>query len=258
MPANNGGVPSRPFVDDLVGRDVLLGRLTALLERSRAGERVTVLVAGQAGIGKTSLVRAAAAVAGEQGARIGWGTCLDVGGAPGYWPWTQLLNGIVRALGTGRACQLAGDDAPLLATIAPSFGDASRWDDSDRARLLLMEATARWLDALATEGPVVVVVDDLQWADESSLALLDFLARSPRPARVCLIGAYRHDELTPPVQSVSGRWSAMGSTCKSRASMVRRCTRLSSASRDGRSTGRQPRSSSAAAVATRSSCASSR
>ncbi len=112
MPEENGSVPSRPFIEDLVGRDLLLGRLAALIERSRAGEWVTVLVADQAGIGKTSLVRAAAAAAGEQGVRIGWGTCLDVAGAPGYWPWTQLLNGIVRSLGIGRTCQLAGDDAP--------------------------------------------------------------------------------------------------------------------------------------------------
>ncbi|MGH3786013.1 MAG: ATP-binding protein [Pseudonocardiaceae bacterium] len=197
-------MPSRPFVDDLVGRDQLLGRLAALIDRSQAGERVTVLVAGQAGIGKTSLVRAAAAAAGEQGARIGWGTCIDVARAPGYWPWTQLLNGLVRALGADRARQMAGDDAPLLAAIAPSFGDASRWNDSDRARLLLMDATARWLDALATEVPVVVVLDDLQWADESSLALLDLVARIPRPARVCLIGAYRHDELALPVRERLG------------------------------------------------------
>ncbi len=190
------GVPNRLPAEDLVGRGQLLSRLRELVGHTLGGERVTVLVAGQAGIGKTSLVRAAAATAAGQGAEIGWGTCIDVDGAPGYWPWTQVLNGLVRSMGADQARQWAGDDAALLATIAPSLGDASHGQASDRARLLLMDATTRFLDTLARERPVVVVLDDLQWADESSLALFDFVARAPQPAGVCLIGAYRHDELT--------------------------------------------------------------
>ncbi|HVW31039.1 MAG TPA: adenylate/guanylate cyclase domain-containing protein, partial [Acidimicrobiia bacterium] len=77
----------------LIGRDQLLGRLGVLVGRALAGQRVTVMVTGEAGVGKTSLLRAAAAVAAGPGARIGWGTCLDVAGAPGYWPWTQALDG---------------------------------------------------------------------------------------------------------------------------------------------------------------------
>jgi len=193
---DNGGVGPGSAREDLIGRDRLLTRLVGLIDRAVGGERQTVLLSGQAGIGKTALLRAAAAAAEARGASVGWGTCIDVEGAPGYWPWTQALNGMVRAVRSSRARSLAGDDAALLATIAPAFGDSSPGEESDRARLLLWDATARWLDALGEEAPVLVVLDDLQWADESSLALLDFLSRSPQRAQVCVIGAYRHDELS--------------------------------------------------------------
>ncbi|MBW3548402.1 MAG: AAA family ATPase [Actinobacteria bacterium] len=194
---------------DLIGRDEVLSGLAAVVSRALGGDRASVLVAGQAGIGKTSLVRAAATTASSQGARVAWGTCVE-GGAPGYWPWAQVLAQLVRSVGADRARQLAGDEAPLLATIATGFGDASRSQSSDRARLLLLDATTRWLDALAAERPVVVVFDDLQWADESSLAMLDFVARAPQPASVCLIGAYRHDEISPAVRERLGALVAHG------------------------------------------------
>lgn len=175
----------------LVGRDRLLERLGGLIGQVVAGEGVTVLVAGQAGIGKTSLLQAALAPAAVAGVQIGWGTCLDVEGAPGYWPWTQALDRLARG-----AVAAAGDDIGVLGSLLPSFGDGGvAVDASSRARLLLMDATNRFLENLASERPVVVVLDDLQWADESSLALLDFVARAPQPPGLGLIGIYRGDEL---------------------------------------------------------------
>ena len=192
-----GPVTTRAPREDVVGRDRLLAQLAALVDRAAAGERQTVVLSGEAGIGKTALLRVAASEAEARGASVGWGPCIDVDGAPGYWPWSQLLNGLVRAIGVDGARQRAGDDASLLATISPSFGASSPGEVSDRARLLLWDATVRWLDTLAEEAPLVVVLDDVQWADESSLGLLDFVSRSQQRARVCVIGAYRHDELSP-------------------------------------------------------------
>ena len=189
---------------DLVGRDRLLGRLHGLVERVLQGERVTVLVAGQAGIGKSSLLRAAAASAAEGGALTAWGIGLDADGAPGYWPWTQALDSVVRTVGADRARAAAGEDAGLLAAIVPSFGPAPGGDGAERERLLAMDVTSRLLDGLSEDRPVVLLLDDLHWADESSLALFDFLSRAPRPAGVGLIGAYRPDELSPAAQSRLG------------------------------------------------------
>lgn len=183
-------------VDDLVGRDQLISGLAGVVGRALGGERASVLVAGSSGIGKTSLLRAVAGAAIGDGARVGWGICVE-GGAPGYWPWSQVLTGFVRSVGADQARRLAGDDAVLLTTIARGFGDPIPSEATERARLLLFDATSRWLDALAADRPVVVILDDLQWADESSLAMLEFVARAPEPAGVCLIGACRHDELSP-------------------------------------------------------------
>lgn len=185
---------------DLVGRGRLLSTLSTLVDRVVAGQRVTALVAGQAGIGKTSLLRAVASLAERRGARTAWGTCLDVDGAPGYWPWTQALEGLVRATGDASGPRMFGDDAALVATIVPSVGTASTGEASVRDRLLAMDAVRRLLEAEARDRPVLVVLDDLQWADSSSLELTEFVARSPGDVPLGLFGAYRDDELPSPAR----------------------------------------------------------
>jgi AAA ATPase domain len=188
----------RRVVSGLVGRERPLERLTGMMTRAIAGERSSVLVAGEAGIGKTSLMRAAAAFAADCGMRVGWGVCADGAGTPGYWPWTQVLNGFVRNtdVGVEQALRLAGDDQELLSIVATATTARGGADASNEAPLLLMDAVTRWLDALAGDRPIMVVLDDLQWADNSTLTLFDFVARSSQPAGVCLVGAYRDDDLS--------------------------------------------------------------
>lgn len=186
---------------ELVGRGAQLARLDARFGRLREGERATILVTGEAGIGKTSLLRAAVASAAAHGCRVAWGSCIDMEGAPGYWPWSQALDSLVRDIGIPAAHRAAGDDAARLASIVPAFGSPTATGASARERLLLMDATARFLDTVAAQAPVVVVLDDLHWADDSSVALFDFVARSSRPSPVALVAAYRHDELPPAVHA---------------------------------------------------------
>lgn len=178
--------------EPLIGREQPLARLRDRLARSAAGTRQIVVVTGESGIGKTSLVRAAT----ELRDPVAWGTCVDDAGAPGYWPWSRVLDDLARHLGIDEARRLAGDDGPLLATIVPLFGGARATEASGRDRLLLMDAVTRWLEQVAATTPTVVVLDDLQWADDSSLALLDFVARSPRQVPLCVIGLYRDRELS--------------------------------------------------------------
>ena len=183
--------------ETLLGREGPHGRLRSLLARATAGTRSVALVSGTAGIGKSSLVRVAV---GEQRV-VGWGTCVEAVAAPGYWPWSRALDAVAAAIGPVSATAIAGDDTPLLALIGRSFGPSAPSEGSERDRLLLLDAVSRWLTGVAAEhGPVVVVLDDLQWADESSLALLEFVARDPVPAAVALIGCYRHDELAAPAR----------------------------------------------------------
>lgn len=185
----------QPGAHDLVGRDRLLASLDAVVQRVLTGQRIAALVAGEAGIGKTSLLRAAAATAAAGGALTVWGTCLDLDAAPGFWPWTQALEELLRATGAS-AGRALGDEAALVATIAPSAGAPPSVDGSERDRLLAMDATRRMLETIAKERPVLVVLDDLQWADASSLDLIDLVVRSPASVGLGVIGAYRDDELS--------------------------------------------------------------
>jgi DNA-binding SARP family transcriptional activator len=181
----------------LVGRDKPLAQLCAALARAQAGARSVVLVSGESGIGKTELVRAAT---GGQPV-LAWGTCLDDTAAGGLWPWSRALEQLTRAVGVELARQLAGPDAALLATIAQSFGPARKRAGTARDRLLLLDSVCRWLEAVAATTPVVVVLDDLQWADGSTLSLLDLTARSPQPAALSVIGCYRPGELGEPARA---------------------------------------------------------
>ena len=178
-------------LQQLVGRDEPLGRVGVALDRAAAGLRKVVLVVGESGIGKTELVRAAT----RDRPLVGRGTCVDDTAAPGFWPWSQAIEDLARLVGIDQARRFAGDDGPLLATIAPVFGAPRPGEASARDRLLLLEAVGRWLEALTAVAPVIVALDDMHWADDSTLGLVDFVARSPRPAAVCLVGCYRPDEL---------------------------------------------------------------
>lgn len=194
---DNGSVSHNHAVEDLVGRERLLHALGKVVDGVVGGERVSALVAGEAGIGKTSLLRAAVSLATERGARTAWGTCLDVDGAPGYWPWAQALDRFVRTAGVDAVRATVGEDVALVASIVPSLGEPARGEATARDRLLAMDATSRLLESLADQCPLIVVLDDLQWADESSLELFEFVASSPRSVGLGLIGAYRETELSP-------------------------------------------------------------
>jgi hypothetical protein len=180
--------------DALVGRDAPLQQVREVIKRSG-----TLLVRGEPGMGKSALLRAAVV---ESEAHLAWGTCVE-SGAPGYWPWTQALSQLVRAVGVEEATRAAGPDRPLLAGLVPLLGGTRAAEPSDRDRLLLLDAAVAWLNALAEEQPVVVVLDDVQWADASSLGLLEQLATRPRAGRLTLLAAYRPGDL-------SGRLGRLG------------------------------------------------
>ncbi|GAA1023468.1 ATPase AAA [Acrocarpospora pleiomorpha] len=160
-----------PAISATVTTATVLGRVaeSAVLHRAIAaqGHRV-VLVAGEPGIGKTSLVEDAAR---QPAGRVAFGRCWDGGGAPPFWPWAQAL----RAL-TGQSGELA--------EITGATGEFP-----------LYEAVARLLDA----GPVLVVLDDLQWADPSSLRLLDFLASTRPCPELTVLATYRDTEVSEPL-----------------------------------------------------------
>jgi tetratricopeptide (TPR) repeat protein len=162
-----------------VGRAAELAELLAALDDAFAGRGALLLLRGEPGIGKTRLAEELAARAEARGARAAWGRCWEGEGAPAYWPWVQIL----RAAPFG---PLPGD-APLAGLI-PSG------DEPQGARFALFDAVVRRIHRAAADAPLVLVLDDLQWADLPSLLLLKLLARDLHRARLLVIGTARDAE----------------------------------------------------------------
>ncbi len=160
---------------DFVGRADALERLRAASGNGRPG---LALVSGEAGIGKTALLDRFAADAAERGARVARGTCWDADRAPAYWPWTQALRGL----------GVAADPDPELAVVT---GGGSASGD----RLRTFDAVSRFLERASAHDPLVVLIDDVQWADSSTLELLHYIAGTASSGSLLLVAAYRHDEL---------------------------------------------------------------
>ncbi len=181
-------------VPPLVGRDQEQQVLSAALDGASDGAGGLVLITGEAGIGKTSLVSATLAQARAEGALVATGTCWDGDAAPGYWPWTQS----VRALRLGssaaaweRATTEAGAGLDrLLGTGGRAVVETTAFD--------VIDAVTALLHVVSREQPVVVALDDLQWADRPSLALLAALVGPARLGRILLVGTYRDDEVAVP------------------------------------------------------------
>ena len=179
-------VTTRSRSTAFVGRDAEIAALRESLKRVRTDEPVMVLVGGEAGVGKTRLLEEFAKLAG--GARFLTGQCLELGeeGLP-YAPFAGIVRELVRAEGVA---VLDGHEAEF-ARLLPELGAVSH--EADRG--VLFDRVSGLLARLAAEQPLVVVLEDLHWADRSTRDLIDFLVRAARTARVLLICTYRTDEL---------------------------------------------------------------
>jgi tetratricopeptide (TPR) repeat protein len=170
--------------EKLVGRQLIIGTLCSAVDAAIAGAGGVVLLAGEAGMGKTALASEAVAYAKARGAVAVWGTCWDGDGAPGFWPWIQVVRGLAGD----------GDDQgeAVLADISGGTEAAGGvLGDESAVRFRTYDAATTYLRRRAAQRPLVVVVDDLHWADLSSLRLLLFLARQLHDTAVLVIGTYR-------------------------------------------------------------------
>ncbi|WP_239090511.1 helix-turn-helix transcriptional regulator [Asanoa iriomotensis] len=169
-----------------VGRDAEIAVLRDALKRARTDEPAMVLVGGEAGVGKTRLIEEFARHGGD--ARFVVGQCLELGeeGLP-YAPFCAILRDLIRAEGVAVLDGHEPEFARLLPELGPVAPDANRG--------VLFDQVAALLSRLATGRPLVVVLEDLHWADRSTRDLVEFLVRAARTARVLLICTYRTDEL---------------------------------------------------------------
>jgi DNA-binding SARP family transcriptional activator len=202
-PVPTASVMQRPqaAVDELVGRDDQLAALDKVLADARGGRGRVVLVAGEPGIGKTRLAEEAARHAAAAEMQVAWGRCHEGDGAPAFWPWAQVVRQLASELGPGQLASMLGPSAAWLGQLMPELAESAPppgpWPIADlgAARFQLNQAVAGLLRRLAGTRPLLVVVDDLPWADVPSLSLLAFLAAELKDARLVVVGTYRDVEV---------------------------------------------------------------
>jgi DNA-binding SARP family transcriptional activator len=178
----------------LVGRSYELGIVGQAVAAAMSGDTGLVLVEGEPGIGKTRLLDQAAAAA-RPGALVVWGRCLEGDGTPAMWPWTQIVGGLLESVTAPVRRRSVAGELGRLVRSGRDGPDRPGMPDSGAPFRLFEEVTAL-IGEVAARRPTVLVVDDLQWADGSSLRLLSHLtARLPRGA--ALIGALRNRAPVP-------------------------------------------------------------
>ena len=189
---------SRVLSPSLIGRADQLSELEAALATAGSGEPCTVLIGGEAGVGKSRLVNEFAGRARPAGARVLAGGCLELGadGLP-FAPFTSVLRELVRDLGAdGVAGLLPAGATRELARLLPEFGEPAGSDDAGAARARLFEQMLILLEQLADRGPLVLIVEDAHWADRSTRDLLEFLIRNQRTiGGLLIVVTYRSDDL---------------------------------------------------------------
>ena len=194
-----------PFSDspvpvDLVGRATELGELTGLWEHAREGSLRVALLSGEAGVGKTRLATQLALQLHARGATVVYGRCDEDLGVP-YQPWLEALGHLVEHVPESILEQHVRGRGGELARIVPALWErvpscpAPRQSDPETERYLLYAAAAGLIEDVALQGPLLVVLDDLHWADGPTLSLLRSVV-SAAPVGAMVLGTYRDSELS--------------------------------------------------------------
>jgi DNA-binding CsgD family transcriptional regulator len=184
-----------------VGRDAELAALTADLDAAIGGRGGVVLLAGEPGIGKTRLAEELAAQAASRGVLVLWGRCWEGEGAPAFWPWVQVVRAYVKAGDPTGLVDDMGAGAADIAQLVPAVRDlvpdlpASPPVEPEAARFRLFDSLAGFLRAAAARRPLLLILDDLHWADAPSLALLRFVSNELEGAGLLVVGIYRDVEV---------------------------------------------------------------
>lgn len=184
----------------LLGREAESRQLRAAFDEALAQRGRLVMVAGEAGMGKTRLASELQTYADLRGAQVLWGRCLEGEGAPAYWPWMQVIRSYVHdrdpvelasELGSG-----ASDVAQIVSELRERIPDLPQPQplDPEQARFRLLDSISTFLVNAARRRPLAIFLDDVHLADTPSLMLLQFIARQIGTARLFIVGTYRDDD----------------------------------------------------------------
>jgi tetratricopeptide (TPR) repeat protein len=189
-----GGVTSPVFV----GRDEELAALTDALAGVARGTARCVLIGGEAGMGKSRLVAQAAPGAERHGFRVLRGQCVELGAdGMALVPLVEMLRTLARTTDPAELEALLGPARGELSRLLPEL-DPTAWQAPRPAALSpgqLLELVLGVFERVSARAPLLLVVEDVHWADQSTMELLSFLVRTLRAAPVCLVLTFRSDEL---------------------------------------------------------------
>ncbi len=188
------------------GREEQVEALLSAARRAAKGNGNLVLIAGEPGIGKTSLLEHFAHVAPD--VEVLWGHCWEAGGAPAFWPWLEMVRGFIDRHGDG-AIAMMGSEAseivewlPEIRPHVPYSRTPSRDHGSPQARFRVFDAVTRFLSRAANRHPLALLIDDLHAADDTAILLLQFISRTLSTTRLIVVASYRDLEVrTRPVLS---------------------------------------------------------
>ncbi|WP_175466428.1 MULTISPECIES: helix-turn-helix transcriptional regulator [unclassified Streptomyces] len=190
-----GGVENRSVSPVFVGRAEELASLTEALARAASGDPQALLIGGEAGVGKTRLVEQFVSAAERRDAVVAVGSCVEIGadGLP-FAPFPAALRALRRALPEEMAAACAGKEGEL-ARLLPELGEAHRDATDEYSTARLFELAGRLLEQISADRPVVLVLEDLHWADASTRHLLAYLFRTLSTGRLMVVGTYRADDI---------------------------------------------------------------
>ncbi|MBA2581059.1 MAG: AAA family ATPase [Thermoleophilaceae bacterium] len=181
---------------ELVGRERELTALARCLEASLGGEPRLVVCRGEPGIGKTRLAEELASLATAKGVPAVWGRGVESDGAPPYWPWRQLMRAAAGVVDMGALA----DEHRLTADVSMLAPDAFRRAEqavdtaSSEDRFRQFDAVGRLLRHVAAHTPLVIILDDVHWADQPSLLLLQHVAQTLTDERLLFLVNCRETE----------------------------------------------------------------
>jgi tetratricopeptide (TPR) repeat protein len=214
QPVESGGPVLRrsesAFAQALAGRTAFVGResecaaLERILEQTRGGRGQLMMISGPPGVGKTRMTAEFCNRACEQGAIAFPGGCSDREDPAPFLPFVEILESALASSTNPKTFRDAlGDEASEIARLMPQL--RRMFEDippplevqPEQSRRLLLSSFTRVIERATLNQPVILVLEDLQWADEGTLSLLDHLARSAPKMRLMMIGTFREGELNP-------------------------------------------------------------
>jgi predicted ATPase len=209
---------SRLAAGVFIGREQETKQLHVALNETLAGKGHLFMLVGEPGSGKTRMTEQLATYARLCNAQVLTGSCYEGEGAPAFWPWLQIIRSYAQELEPEKLLSIMGPGAADIAQVVSEIRE--RLPDlppppplePEQARFRLFDSVTTFLKNASKLQPLVVILDDLHWADKPSLLLLQFLARELKDACILVIGTYRDMELgrQHPLSQTLGELSRQG------------------------------------------------